>query len=66
LKRRRQWRETSDDAFIGEQIGFNHWFKEQSQDSVPLIERLDTTIDSIDQTVERVAAWITERVSKDK
>ena len=62
LKKRPGWRDSQDEAFIAQQIEFNHWFKESSATREQKISLLDTTDAPITHTVEQVATWIRERI----
>ena len=56
-------RQSPDEAFIAEQVKFNHWLKEQPGDASASIKLLDTTNGPIDKTVDQVLSWIMERVA---
>lgn len=63
LKARPEWRNSSSSEFIIEQTRFNRWFKNEGAKAYPQMERLDTSQDPIDKTVEKVANWITSKLT---
>jgi ribose 1,5-bisphosphokinase PhnN len=63
LEARPAWRGTRTPKFQAEQIRFNRWFKSQAERSAPGIELIDTTGIPVASTVERVAAWIRDKVA---
>jgi len=64
LRKRPTWRKCNDGAYIEEQVRFNQWLKAMGSEVKPAIEVLNTTKVSIEETVERVASWIGERLGK--
>ena len=62
LRLRPAWRQSSDDAFIEGQLGFNIWLQEQAAEPNSKIELLDTTHEPIETTTEQVAAWIRAKI----
>jgi hypothetical protein len=62
LKQRPSWRKSSEDTFITNQLAFNSWFREQSGQTEPVIQLLDTTDTPIETTVQQVKAWIKEKI----
>ncbi len=64
LRGRPKWRGSSNPAYIEEHIQFNHWFKENGEETIPAIDLLDTTRISVDETAEQVALWIRGKVLK--
>lgn len=61
LRQRPAWRQSSQAAYIEEHLSFNRWFKENGPKTEPVITLLDTTDRSIQETVVRVAGWITDK-----
>lgn len=41
---------------------FNEWLKQHAGETVPAMELLDNTCLSVEQTVERIDAWMMERI----
>ena len=62
LEQRPVWRATREPAFIAEQIRFNRWFKAYA--GQPVIQLMDTTQVPLEETAERVTAWIEEKVTQ--
>jgi len=62
LRKRPSWRNCDDEAFIEAQVRFNRGLKEAGSQTELAIELLDTTGVGIEETVERVASWIGERI----
>ncbi len=58
LKARPVWRRSNDSHFLAEQIEFNNWFKEDNDKLSQTVELIDTTNISIQEAVDKVAAWI--------
>lgn len=54
-----------DGRFIDEQRAFNRRLKEQGGSPNSEIRLLDTSYEQVETTVERVVAWIKEKVSRD-
>ena len=63
LRARLQWRNSADPSYIEAHVAFNQWFLDNANRFDPPIELLDTTHVPIEETVERVAAWIRSRLS---
>lgn len=57
LMGRPDWRESSSEAFLNTMIGFNQWFYDQA-DSIPELDLLDTTGQSLAATCAAVARWV--------
>lgn len=63
LQQRPAWRETSNPAYITEQIQFNQWFKRFNQTGQhPPITLLDTTDVPSEKTADQVAEWINTHI----
>lgn len=62
LRQRPVWRQSSDDAFIDEQLRFNQWLQERAAEPNTTIELLDTTHEPIETTTEQVAAWVRAKI----
>lgn len=62
LRTRPAWRKSGGQAFVEEQVGFNRWFKEQGRQTEPVIELVDTTETSVEETAEQVALWIRRKI----
>ena len=58
LRSRPAWRRSGGDAYVDEHRAFNRWFKEHGGAASPPIELIDTTVETVEQTTEKVAAWI--------
>ena len=58
LRARPAWRGSGDDAYVGEHVRFNRWFKEHGATATPPIELLDTTNASPETTATGVRSWI--------
>lgn len=63
LRARPQWRASAGDAFIENQISFNHWFRETDPTLDPPVTMLDTTHGTLEETVAQVTCWITQAIS---
>lgn len=61
LRQRPSWRKSGNETFIQEQIGFNHWLK-QNANTLPTLSLLDTTHISIDTACDAVKSWVSERI----
>jgi broad-specificity NMP kinase len=57
LRTRPAWR-GYDDAKIKEMLDFNQWLLENAQATAPPMALLDTTNDSVEESVRSVAAWV--------
>jgi broad-specificity NMP kinase len=62
LRQRPAWQESSSPKWIAEQIRFNRWFKEQSDEVTPPVELIDTTEATVAETAASVAAWIRGKI----
>ncbi len=62
LKARPVWRRSNDSHFLAEQIEFNNWFKEDNDKLSQTVELIDTTNISIQEAVDKVAAWINKNL----
>lgn len=62
LKARPAWRNSSGEEFIAEQTRFNRWFTNEGAKAFPQIELLDTSLDTIETTVNKVADWIRSKL----
>lgn len=58
LQARPSWRKTSSDPFILEQLKFNQWFRENSAETTPPIQLLDTSNTPIETTLQQVRNWV--------
>jgi ribose 1,5-bisphosphokinase PhnN len=65
LKQRPSWRQTSNEKFIQEQLAFNRWFREQSAETTPQIQLLNTTNTPIETTINQVKTWIRNSLNKE-
>ena len=63
LRSRPKWRKSGDPAIIEEQVRFNGWFRDQSRRTDPMIELIETSGDSVEETAEWVAEWIRGRIT---
>jgi gluconate kinase/DNA-directed RNA polymerase subunit RPC12/RpoP len=66
LKARPAYRNCGDDEFIKGHIQFNNWFKLNHDKTIPNITLLNTTNDSIEESVEKIKKWIFERLQVEK
>jgi broad-specificity NMP kinase len=57
LRARPAWR-GYDDAKIRRMLDFNNWLLANAQETTPPIALLDTTNDSVEESVRSVAAWV--------
>ncbi|MBN1813742.1 MAG: hypothetical protein JXA14_18020 [Anaerolineae bacterium] len=62
LKSRPTWRKCGAPKYIDEHVAFNRWFKEKAGSVEPLVELLDTTGMSIEETSAGVARWIGAKI----
>jgi broad-specificity NMP kinase len=62
LKARPNWRESGSEEFIKGHIQFNNWFKQNGYKTIPRIDTLDTTYDSVEATAEKIKTWILEKL----
>lgn len=58
LKARPAWRKSGDPRSLASQLGFNTWFKEDSGKLSQRVELVDTTSASVEETADKIAAWI--------
>jgi hypothetical protein len=63
LRARPNWRQSSGDSFIQDQIAFNRWYREVGPTLDPPITVLDTSTQTVDATADAVRDWIQEHVS---
>ena len=61
LKARPAWRESGDSQFIDAMLAYNAWFRQQAAQSESPLELLDTTCQSLPETVDAVLAWLAAR-----
>ncbi|MEP7356824.1 MAG: AAA family ATPase [Anaerolineales bacterium] len=61
LQSRPAWRGSGEAAFVDAQLSFNNWFKSRGAEVRPVIDLIDTTETSDQETTRQVRAWI-ERV----
>jgi hypothetical protein len=54
------WRASHDPAFITQQLIFNRWFKDYTEQ--PPITVLDNSEMSVEETSQQVAAWIDREI----
>lgn len=63
LRERSNWPDTTDRwTMVDEQIALNRWYDERGKTPDSQIETLDVTEQTVEQTTERVAAWINEQL----
>jgi ribose 1,5-bisphosphokinase PhnN len=62
LRRRPRWRQSNDERFIAEQLRFNRWLTQRGSRASPPIELIETSGESVEKSVEKVAGWIREKV----
>ena len=60
-RRMREGREITDEAWLESSRHFNEWLKRHAGETVPAMELLDNTCLSVEQTAERIDAWIMGR-----
>ncbi|MBU0493327.1 MAG: AAA family ATPase [Chloroflexi bacterium] len=58
LRARPAWRKSGEPACIEEHVRFNRWLKDNAAHTAPAIDLLDTSGVPIEETTERVLAWI--------
>ncbi|MFC1947716.1 nucleoside kinase [Chloroflexota bacterium] len=58
LRSRPNWRLKGDPEYIKTHIGFNNWFKENHDKVSPSIDLFNTTGISVQETSDKIAAWI--------
>jgi hypothetical protein len=58
LRARPAWRKSGDPQFIEDHLRFNHWFIETGSRMEPKIDLRDTSIATLDETVEQVKRWV--------
>ena len=63
LRRRPAWRNCADPAYIEAHIEFNRWFKNTGSTGEPPIELLDTSKNSVEETVNQLTLWVRETSS---
>lgn len=62
LRSRPVWQKSSGPANVEEQVGFNRWFREQGAQTETVIELIDTTGVSVEETAEQVALWVCRKI----
>ena len=62
LRARPAWR-GYDDAKIRRMLDFNQWLLANAQETTPTITLLDTTNDSVEESVRSVVAWVRSRAA---
>jgi len=65
LRERPKWRDSGEDDNIQNQIRFNNWFIENSQTDKPAIKKLDTSLITVVDAVEKVVDWVSCRLNKE-
>jgi len=60
LRMRPAWRNSSDEEYIKTHAAFNRWLKENASSTQPPISLLDTSEITVNESVERVEAWLRE------
>ena len=60
LRDRPEWRQSGNTDFIKANIGLNNWFKSRGSDQKPVIDLLDTTEATVQETAIQVASWISK------
>jgi hypothetical protein len=63
LQARPDWRECSDAQIIERMLTFNQWFADNAAQTEPPMALLDTTGLTVEDAVQRVAAWVRSRLS---
>lgn len=61
LQQRPSWRKSGNQTFIDEQIRFNQWLKDNTQNT-PSLSLLDTSDVSTETTCDAITSWITDRL----
>ncbi len=64
LQKRSGWRGFDDPVIIERNIEFNRWFKENTGQTNPPLELLDTSRISVEETAQQVAGWIRGKVGR--
>jgi hypothetical protein len=60
LEQRPIWRGSHEPNYIEEHLRYNRWFKTYT--GQPVIQLVDTTQASFEETTQQVAAWIDENI----
>ena len=63
-RRMRKGRGITDESWLESSRHFNGWLKRHARETVPAMELLDNTRLSVEETAERIAAWILERLGE--
>jgi hypothetical protein len=63
LKARPAWRGTGQMEFITAMLAYNRWFQEHAGTTQPPMTLLDTTRQSLHETIEAVSSWLRQPVS---
>jgi predicted kinase len=63
LRERPSWRRAASPEFVARMVEFNAWLRANAATTSPPLDLLDTTAISVEETVERVAAWVRARLS---
>jgi len=58
LRARPAWRKSDQPGFLGDQLAFNRWFKQNAATLTPPVDILDTTGQPLETTAAQVAGWI--------
>jgi adenylate kinase family enzyme/DNA-directed RNA polymerase subunit RPC12/RpoP len=66
LKARPTYRNCGDDEFIKSHLQFNNWFKSNHDKVTPSITLLDTTKDSVEESIKKINRWISEGLENEK
>lgn len=64
LTGRPSWRESGESGFLERMIHFNRWFNENGKTSIPIIELLDTTGITVEDTARTVLDWVRSRMQQ--
>lgn len=64
LRARPRWRGW-DEERIAEMLRFNDWLRQQAAGLFPPVELLDTTRTALEETVEKVVAWVEQVLATD-
>jgi hypothetical protein len=65
LLERPGWRRSGHDAFLDQMVAFNSWLRTSGAGTEPNLTVLDTSLQSLQESARRVAAWIQNCLQRD-
>ncbi len=63
LRTRPAWRQSSGEEFVERMARFNRWLQDHAGQTEPPMTLLDTSDLSVEDTVDRVASWVRDRLA---